>query len=417
MAEVYEGLDTRLARSVAVKILRAQYAGDAARRRGLTAEARAAARLSHPNVATVYDVGEDEGRPCIVMELVNGGTLARRLQDPPMGQEEAVRLITQVLAALDAAHRAGIVHRDIKPGNILLTEDGNAKVTDFGIAKALEPAPADVDLTVTGEVMGTPRYLAPERAAGEQATVASDVWAVGVVLYEALTGRPPFEADTPLGLAIAAERGDLVPPEVYRPDLSPALGAVVARALAPRPLDRFASASEMAASLSRAVADPAQTDLFEPPTAPYPDLSGYTGQPRPPRRALLVGGGVALSLLLVAVAAALLLKGGRSPTAAAAPPPSSTAPPSSVPLTTLPPATSTTTPPSTTPTTRVPATIVTTPTSSIGCSVLRAEHQALAQQQAQFDKAEKSRAGREAADRAFAARQQAIEQAMRQLCG
>jgi serine/threonine protein kinase len=419
MAEVYEGLDTRLARSVAVKILREDYAGDAARRRGLSAEARAAARLSHPNVATVYDVGEDEGRPCIVMELVNGGSLARRLEDPPMGQEEAVRLITQVLAALDAAHRAGIVHRDIKPGNILLTEDGNAKVTDFGIAKALEPAPADVDLTVTGEVMGTPRYLAPERAAGEQATVASDVWAVGVVLYEALTGRPPFEADTPLGLAIAAERGDLVPPEVYRPDLSPALGRVVARALAPRPLDRFTSASEMAASLSRAVADPAQADVFEPPTAPYPDLSGVTGQRRPPpRRALLVGGGVALSLLLVAVAALLLLKGGRSPTAAAAPPPSSTAPPSTVPLTTLPPATTTTTPPlPTTPTTRVPATIATTPTSSIGCSVLRAEHQALAQQQAQFDKAEKSRAGRAAADRAFASRQHAIEQAMRQLCG
>ena len=259
MAEVYEGRDTRLGRSVAVKILREQYAGDVARRRQLSAEARAAARLSHANVATVYDVGDDEGRPCIVMELVNGGTLAARLQDPPMGQEEAVGLITQVLAALDAAHRAGIVHRDIKPANILLTEDGNVKVTDFGIAKALEPASAHVDLTATGDVMGTPRYLAPERAAGDQATVASDLWAVGVVLYEALTGRPPFEADTAVGLAIAAERGDRVRPEVYRPDLSPALGAVVARALAPRPLDRFTSASEMAAVLSRAVTDPAPT--------------------------------------------------------------------------------------------------------------------------------------------------------------
>ncbi|HEY2429304.1 MAG TPA: serine/threonine-protein kinase, partial [Acidimicrobiales bacterium] len=251
MAEVYEGLDTRLGRSVAVKILRPQYAGDPARRRGLSAEARAAARLSHPNVATVYDVGEDEGRPCIVMELVNGGTLARRLMDPPMGQEEAVRLVIQVLAALDAAHRAGIVHRDIKPGNILLTEDGTAKVTDFGIAKALDPAPADVDLTATGEVMGTPRYLAPERAAGEHASVASDLWAVGVMLYEALTGRPPFDADTALGLAMAAERGDVVPPEIYRPDLSPPLGAVVSQALAPRPLDRFASATEMSFAVSR----------------------------------------------------------------------------------------------------------------------------------------------------------------------
>ncbi|HEY3701282.1 MAG TPA: serine/threonine-protein kinase, partial [Acidimicrobiales bacterium] len=396
VAEVYEGLDTRLSRPVAVKILRPRYAGDDVRRRGLSAEARAAARLSHPNVATVYDVGEDERRPCIVMELVNGGTLARRLQDPPMGQEEAVRLIVQVLGALDAAHRAGIVHRDIKPGNILLTEDGTAKVTDFGIAKALEPA--DIDLTLTDEVMGTPRYLAPERAAGAQATVASDVWAVGVVLYEALTGRPPFDADTSLGLAIAAERGDLVPPEVYRPDLSTALGAVVARALAPRPLDRFTSASEMAAAVSRAVADPASTAAFEPPTAPYPHLGGETERrPRPSRRTLLVGGGLVLSLLLVAVAALLLLLGGRRPTAALAPPPSSTAPPPSVPLTTLPPATSTTS----TPTTQVPATIVTTPPSSISCSVLRAERQILTQEQARIDKAEKSHAGRAAADKAF----------------
>jgi serine/threonine protein kinase len=415
MAEVYEGLDTRLGRSVAVKILRAQHAGDADRRRGLTAEARAAARLSHPNVATVYDVGEDEGRTCIVMELVTGGTLARRLQDQPMGQEEAVRLIAEVLSALDAAHRAGIVHRDIKPGNILLTDDGTAKVADFGIAKALEPAPADVDLTVTGEVMGTPRYLAPERAAGHQATVASDLWAVGVVLYEALTGRPPFDADTPLGLVIAAERGDVVPPQVYRPDLSPALGAVVARALAPRPLDRFTSASEMAAAVSRAVADPAQTEFFGPPTPPYPDLSGATRQRhRPSRRALALGGGVALSTLLVAVIALVLLSGGSHRTAAAAPPPSSTAP-SSVPLTTLPSATSTTSPPPA-PTTQVPATIAPTPTTSLSCSVLRAGHQALAQEQVQIDKAERSHAGRAAADRALAARQRAIEQAMRQFC-
>jgi serine/threonine protein kinase len=318
MAEVYEGLDTRLGRSVAIKILRAQDAGDDARRRRLASEARAAARLSHPNLATVYDVSEDEGRPCIVMELVSGGTLAQRLLDPPMGQEETVRLISQVLDALDAAHRAGILHRDIKPGNILLTEDGNAKVTDFGIAKALEPAPADVDLTATDEVMGTPRYLAPERAAGEQATVASDLWAVGVVLYEALTGRPPFDAETALGLAMAAERGDLVPPEIYRPDLSPALGAVVARALAPRPLERFTSASQMAAALSRAVADPATTVGFGPPTAPYPHGDGDALHRHiPSRRALLVGGGVAASLLLVVVAALLLLGGGRHPTAAA----------------------------------------------------------------------------------------------------
>ncbi len=414
MAEVYEGLDIRLGRSVAVKILREQDAADEASRSRLSSEARAAARLSHPNLATVYDVGEDEGRPCIVMELVTGGSLARRLQDPPMGQDEAVRLVTQVLGALDAAHRAGILHRDIKPGNILLTEDGAAKVTDFGIAKAMDQARADADLTVTGEVMGTPRYLAPERAAGDPATVASDLWAVGVVLYEALTGRPPFDADTALGVAMAADRGQLVPPEVYRPDLAPALGAVVARALAPRPLDRFTSASEMAAALSRAVADPDSTAGFEP-TEPYPDVGGFGAQrSRPSRRMLLAGGGLVASLLLIALAALFLLKGGR---AAATRPPATTSPPPPVQLTTLPPpppTTTTTTPP---PTTQAPAPIATPTTASIGCSVLSAQRRALAQEQTQIDRSATSPAAREAADRAIASRQRAIAQAMHQYCG
>jgi len=416
MAEVYEGHDTRLDRSVAVKVLKAQYAGDEVLRRRLTSEARAAARLSHPNVARVYDVGEHDGLPYIVMELVSGGTLAGRLQDPPMGQGAAVRLTIQVLAALDAAHRAGILHRDIKPANILLTEEGEAKVTDFGIAKAVEPAPDELDLTVTSEVMGTPRYLAPERAGGDKASVASDIWSVGVVLYEALTGRPPFDADTPLALAVAAERGDFVHPETYRPDIPPAVGTVVTRALAPRPPDRYATASAMADALSRAVADPGATAAFEPPTAPYPAVGEVPEKGfRPSRRALMIGGGLAVSLLVLAAATLLLLRGSRPDAAAAPPSPSTTLAPS-VPPTTLPPAPATTSPTTAAPVTEAPTTTSTSVPGALSCSVLRADRQALQRRQAQIDKAEKSPTRRQAADRAIAAQEHAIDQVMRQFC-
>jgi len=410
MADVYEGHDIRLGRSVAVKLLRAEYAGDEVLRRRLSSEARAAARLLHPNVATVYDVGEHDGLPYIVMELVRGGTLAERLQHPPMGQGESVRLIAQVLAALDAAHRAGILHRDIKPGNILLTEDGTAKVTDFGIAKALGPTADELEHTVTSEVMGTPRYLAPERAAGGKASVASDLWAVGVLSYEALTGRPPFEADTVLGLAVAAEEGHIVSPETYRPDLPPELGAIVTRALAPNPVDRYASASEMAVALLGATGDAAETIAMDLPTAPFPELAPLAKlRFRPSSRALWLGGGMALSLVTLAVAALVLLRGDHH--AAAAPPGSTTAPAPSVPLTTAPPAPTTSAPTTEAPTTTAPA------PAALSCAVLRAERQALAQRQAQIDKREQSPARRAAANRAFDSQQHAIAQVMHQFCG
>jgi serine/threonine-protein kinase len=409
MADVYEAHDSRLGRPVAVKVLQARYASDEVLRRRLQVEARAAARLSHPNVARVYDVGEHEGLPCIVMELVGGGTMAERFRDPPMGQGEAVGLIIQVLEALDAAHRAGILHRDIKPANVLLTEDGVPKVTDFGIAKALEPAPDELDLTMSRDVIGTPRYLAPERAAGDEASVASDLWAVGVVLYEALTGRPPFDAGSALGLAVAADRGEFLPPETYRPDVAPAVGAVVTRALSPRPVDRYRSASEMAAALSWAVADPHATAVFEPSTAPYPAADPGAGRRWWLSRPYLLRGAGLLLLLSLLVAAALLWPRATHPTATTAPPASSTVP---APPTTLPPPSS-----AAVPTTDVPTTTASSAPSVLDCSVLRAEYQALAQRQAQIDKTEKSQARRGAAKRAIDSQQRAIQHVTHQFCG
>ena len=196
MAEVYEGHDTRLDRSVAVKVLKAQYAGDEVLRRRLTSEARAAARLSHPNVARVYDVGDHDGLPYIVMELVSGGTLAGRLQDPPMGQGAAVRLTIQVLAALDAAHRAGILHRDIKPANVKITSEGRVKVLDFGLGKATLEWERDhstetmpTAFTQAGFIVGTPAYMSPEQIRGQAVDTRADVWAF-VILILVLVFRP-----------------------------------------------------------------------------------------------------------------------------------------------------------------------------------------------------------------------------------
>jgi serine/threonine-protein kinase len=400
MAEVYEGRDTRLGRSVAVKILKPQHAGDRVVRLRLTSEAQAAARLSHPNVAAVYDVGDHEGLPYIVMELVRGGTLARRLRDGPMDQQEAVKLTTEVLAALDAAHRAGILHRDIKPGNILLTADGTAKVADFGIAKALEPDPDAVDLTGTSQVMGTPRYLAPELAAGEKASVSSDLWAVGAVLYEALTGRPPFDADTALAIALAAAQGRLVPPETYRPDLSPALCAVVTRALSVRPLDRYVSASEMAGALTGAETDPSPTLALDPPTAQYPKAAPVGRHAWLTRRYLL--GGAAALLLLAILLAAALWPGGSHPTAA-----KNAAPPTSAPSTTLP----TTTIP---PTTEAPPT--TTPPDTTSCAALRAQQRALQRQLPQNGKGDRSSVADQAASQIINSLLQGVVQQIHQSC-
>ena len=250
MGEVWRATDTVLDRVVALKVLKHEYAGDPTFRSRFEAEARHAASLYHPGVAAVFDFGElppdpESGgvpRPYLVMELVPGRPLSELLRGEPMDPEVAADLVAQAAEAVAAAHAIGIVHRDLKPGNLLVTPDGRVKITDFGIARALGGA----SVTRTGQVLGTPAYLSPEQAEGRPATEASDVYCLGVVLYECLAGRRPFERDTPVGTAIAHLRDD--PPPL--PDTVPRhLRDATMTALAKDPADRFASMADFAAAL------------------------------------------------------------------------------------------------------------------------------------------------------------------------
>jgi len=261
MGEVWSATDLRLDRPVAVKLLSAQM--EPSVRDRFDVEARSAARLTHPNVVLVYDSGEEDGTPFLVMELLPGRTLADELTAGPLEPDRARRISVEVLSALAASHHAGILHRDIKPGNVLLTTDGTAKVGDFGIAKSTE----GLHLTSTGMIVGTAAYLAPERVTGTSASAQSDIYAVGVVLYEALSGCKPFNADTPIGMMRAVEAHDVVPLSQICPGLDPHLVAAVERAMAKEPAQRFATASEMAAALqvSSAVTVPGDQTVLDTP--------------------------------------------------------------------------------------------------------------------------------------------------------
>ena len=279
MAEVFLARDERLNRDVAVKVLRPDKAGDGVVRRRFAAEGRAVAGLSHPNVVGVFDFGEDGGNPYLVMELVTGGTLAERIGTGPLSEDEVRRVGLDILAGLGAAHAAGIVHRDVKPANVLMDEGGTAKLADFGIARADQPA-GDEE-TVTAMVIGTPSYLAPERVSGAPATVRSDLWAVGVVLYEAATGVRPFQGATPFAAALAARSGDTTPLRERRPDVGPVVAAVVNRALSPDPVDRFPSAAAMAAALEQG----GERDRWAAPAAADTSTLALLSLPsRPPQR-------------------------------------------------------------------------------------------------------------------------------------
>lgn len=246
MAEVRTAEDLRLGRSVAVKLLRTDLAEQDGVRERFEDEARAAARLSHPNVVAVFDTGEHEGIPYIVMELLPGSSLADLIAEGPLDVETVRRIGMQVLAALHAAHAAGLIHRDIKPANVLLAADGTAKVADFGIAKSAEAQTH----TATGMLLGTAAYVPPERLAGHPAIPESDLYSVGVLLYEAVTGDRPFGGDTPIVIASAIQRGRPRPVTELRRDLDPGLVAVIERAMLANPYDRFRSAGEMAEALA-----------------------------------------------------------------------------------------------------------------------------------------------------------------------
>ncbi len=264
MGEVWRATDTVLNRTVAVKLLKAEYADDATFRSRFETEARHAASLHHPGVAAVYDFGEAAAadgsgtpRPYLVMELVDGQPLSALLRSgQPLDPDVARDLLAQAADALGAAHAAGIVHRDVKPANLLVTPDRVVKITDFGIARATE----GMALTETGQVMGTPQYISPEQAQGRQATPASDVYALGVVAFECLAGRRPFVADTAVATALAHLRE----PAPALPDEVPGdLAAVVQRSLAKAPEDRFTDGRAFAAALR----DPASAAAAAPGTA------------------------------------------------------------------------------------------------------------------------------------------------------
>ena len=247
MASVYLAYDEKLRRRVAVKVLAANLADDDAVRRRFLREARLAARLSHPNVVQVYDAGETDQDLFIVMEYVPGTSLAGREKLSP---DEAVQLVLQACAGLQHAHPAGLVHRDVKPANLLLREDGVLKIADFGIARTADAT----HLTQHGTVLGTAAYLAPEQAAGEDVTSAADIYSLGAVLYELLTGRPPYQFDSLAELAAKQSGGVITPVRDLEPDVPVGTEAVVMRCLARDPRFRPESAAELAADL-RAAAD------------------------------------------------------------------------------------------------------------------------------------------------------------------
>jgi serine/threonine-protein kinase len=256
MAEVYRARDLRLDRIVAIKTLRADLARDPTFQARFRREAQSAASLNHPSVIAVYDTGEDamDGSPVpyIVMEYVEGRTLRDVLRDEQkLSPERAMEMTDGILRALDYSHRGGIVHRDIKPANVMLTPGGEVKVMDFGIARALADSAAT--MTATAQVIGTAQYLSPEQARGERVDARSDLYSTGCVLFELLTGRPPFQGDSPVAIAYQHVREEPPPPSRIDPSIPHWCDAIVMKALTKDPNYRYQSAAEMRADIQRAL--------------------------------------------------------------------------------------------------------------------------------------------------------------------
>ena len=301
MAVVYLAHDEELQRPVAVKVLAEHLAGDESFRRRFLREARLAGRLSHPNLVQVYDAGETDGRPFIVMEYVAGRTLAESGKLPV---DETLGLGLQACAGLQHAHDAGLVHRDVKPGNLLLRDDGVLKIADFGIARAAETT----RLTELGTVLGTAAYLSPEQAAGEEVTAAADVYSLAAVLYELLTGRPPYQFESLAELAGKQSGGVITPVRDLEPSVPPELEAAVMHALAREPRFRPASAAEFAQELAQAAELP--TELL-PATAVTEGMRGRIPQRVRGRKAQLWIAAAA-AVAVVAMILGLLDLGGKS---------------------------------------------------------------------------------------------------------
>jgi eukaryotic-like serine/threonine-protein kinase len=340
MAEVYRARDIRLDRIVAIKTLRADLARDQIFQARFRREAQSAASLNHPNIVAVYDTGEDMATgvpvPYIVMEYVDGRTVRDLLQDGHrLLPERSLEIIDGVLRALDYSHQAGIVHRDIKPGNVMVTRNGDVKVMDFGIARAMSDAQAT--MTQTAQVIGTAQYLSPEQARGERVDSRSDLYSTGCLLYELLTGRPPFTGDSPVAIAYQHVREDPIPPSRVDPDVPAWADAIVLKAMAKSPADRYQTAGDMRADLQRAAsglpvaaAPPTRVDMYSqtqrmgadammagrtsgiPPVADY-EYAGYgRGDRRGGRRWIPWVLGLVIVLGVVGGVAYYLLAGGKT---------------------------------------------------------------------------------------------------------
>ncbi len=350
MSEVHRGLDTRLGRDVAVKVLRADLARDPQFQMRFRREAQNAAALNHPAIVAVYDTGEVQGEfgplPYIVMEYVDGQTLREIVKTRgPMSQQQVLDVMADVCAALDFSHRHQIIHRDVKPANIMINRAGAVKVMDFGIARALGEGQ---NVTQTAAVIGTAQYLSPEQARGEAVDARSDVYAAGCVLYELLTGEPPFTGDTPVAVAYQHVREDPKSPSEVNPAVPPALDAVVLKALSKNPANRYQSAAEMRSDIVRvrsgqAPLAPAVMSADErtammapgpptgstrringrgmppPPPAAYDDYYGSEEPPRRTGRVVAIVLGVLVVVGLVGFVAYQLLSGPATPSQVAVP--------------------------------------------------------------------------------------------------
>lgn len=346
MSDVYAAQDTLLGRDVAVKMLRSEMARDMNFRERFRREARNSSKLNHPNIVAVYDTGEETidgiGIPYIVMERIHGNTLRDLLRnDGPMSPQEAAEILQPVCSALQASHDAGIIHRDIKPANIMLTNTGMVKVMDFGIARALDDSTSA--MTQTSAVIGTAQYLSPEQARGKNADARSDVYALGCVLYEAITGGTPFQGETPFAVAYQHVQEDVTPPSERMPeiDLAPTallnVDAVVMTSMAKHPGDRYQSAAEMGQDLellsrgsvtqaARAHVAPSQ-EQFPTQTVGYPETHAAQPQQAYPETAMAGAPGPASAAGTAAGAAGALPANAAG--AHTGPPTATTAKPSS----------------------------------------------------------------------------------------
>jgi serine/threonine protein kinase len=306
MSTVYLANDEVLDRPVAIKLLHREISEEEDQLERFRREARAAARLSHPNLVGVIDAGEDDGRPYIVFEYIPGRTLKRRIQDDgPLPVDEAVAYAIEIGRGLTAAHARKLVHRDVKPQNVLIDPDGRAKVTDFGIARSLEAK----GLTATGRVVGTTDYVSPEQAMGEDVDERSDAYSLGVVLYEMLTGEVPFKAETQVGVAMKHVNEPIPDVQAKRREVSAAVAAVVDRATTKDPRDRYGTVAEMVRDLEQTLEVEAARRGGTSGEATSVLDSLPKSQRRLRRRRRFSGLGIALTILGLLIVAAAVIYG------------------------------------------------------------------------------------------------------------